>query len=219
MITDELILKKAFTTTFPSDRPRDDCPSAEQIWDGARDELPPAQLRELVRHLAVCPLCTEAWLMAEEMEGPPMGKDLAPPTSATARAWTRGVALAATLVLAVAAGFFFRGADEPAPPATYRQAETPKIQLLSSTTLQRFEPALHWEGPPDARYYKLRVTSADDPLGEPLVVEPELKATQYRIAPELLERLPPGTRLQIHLEAVPPLDGLGATEIFYVKVQ
>ena len=33
------------------------CPPPEKIWEAVRGELPPAQTREIVTHMAACPAC------------------------------------------------------------------------------------------------------------------------------------------------------------------
>lgn len=94
-------LRQAFITTLPSDMPREDCPSADDIWEAVHDQLPPARLREVIQHLSTCAPCTETWRVAQELEGIPLGKALPRQAAPLSRGWARGfaVAAAATLVL------------------------------------------------------------------------------------------------------------------------
>lgn len=61
-------LRFLFAKAFESAIPDDTCPSPAVILAGYRRELAPHDLDTLLLHLAGCPVCAEAWRLAQRVE-------------------------------------------------------------------------------------------------------------------------------------------------------
>ena len=217
-------LRQAFNSTSPSDAPRADCPPAEWIWESVRGESSPATLRRTLEHVAVCPVCTEAWRLAKQLEeSVEQGREESPRKSAPPRpevarpARWRLASMAAAAVVALAV---IQVAERVERSAEFRDRDREVIELLNRGHLLRREGVLRWQGPEDAEYYNLRVTLASDAMSRPpLAEEVELRAREFRIPAEVLSDLPAGATLQIHLEAVHPIAGRLDADTFFIDLR
>lgn len=60
-MTDEDQIRIAFARAFERARPDDRCPTPDTLFAAFQLELEPAGRRQIVDHLAECPMCAEAW--------------------------------------------------------------------------------------------------------------------------------------------------------------
>lgn len=63
-------LRFLFAKSFERALPTDDCPPPERLLDAVQARLPTDALAAVLDHLAVCPVCAEAWRIAQLAEGP-----------------------------------------------------------------------------------------------------------------------------------------------------
>lgn len=61
-------LQFLFAKAFESAIPDDTCPAPGVILAGFRRELEPAALDSLLLHIGGCPVCAEAWRLAERVD-------------------------------------------------------------------------------------------------------------------------------------------------------
>lgn len=186
-------LRRAFLVSADSKTRTTDCPSAEDIWSAARNELPPARTEELALHAAQCASCAKAWRLARDIsvealrEITPEGASSAP----TRRIGWRGLAaVAAAAVIFIAVGLQLPGwlAPSRTPAVRTSPEETIRSVLAPDELLPRDACILHWAGPEGATY-RVRVATEDLAV---LVESPQLDATTYRVPPEALASLPAG---------------------------
>lgn len=64
------LFAKAFETAVPGD----DCPSPEVLLDAYHRMLPQGEMDAVVDHIAVCPVCAEAWRIARQTPPPSPGR-------------------------------------------------------------------------------------------------------------------------------------------------
>lgn len=218
-------LQRAFAAAPPADVPRADCPSASTIWQGVHGELPPARLREIIHHISICTVCTEAWRLAEKLEEGSEerlqeGTVITLGSLRSSRfSWFRGSATAVAVVAVVALGIGIDRSDNAQIAHVVRGPGSHEIELLSKGPLPRGDFRLRWRGPDNARY-KLRVSLAGDLISPPLAEEAALEVLEFQVLPEVLAGLQPNTRLLIYLEAVQPIDGRSLdSDTFPVLVQ
>lgn len=57
-------LRVAFACALLTPRDLVACPPAAVLWDAVHGALPAERRAELVDHVAVCPMCAEAWRLA-----------------------------------------------------------------------------------------------------------------------------------------------------------
>lgn len=199
-------LRRAFAATTPSDAPRPDCPPSSRLWEGVHGELPSAELRLLLAHLAECPVCTEAWRLAEEL-GEAGGRR-------RSRRWLWvGAAAAAVVVLAVGIAQV-RWQGPPTSPGE-RAAQERVIASLVKGALPRGDCLLRWTGPRGARYDVVVTT------GELEVVSRAagLEKPAFRVPAADLAQVAPGARLLFRVTAELPSDGLAVSETFSFQLR
>lgn len=227
MTTDQetLRLREAFASLAWDAVPQESCPEPERLWAGARGELAPGEVRELIEHTAACAACAESWRLAHRLDAELGEADeaavphtaaspaVASPTMASPAAarrpmrpaawlsWQRaGVwAAAAAAMVLVVVGLQLRAPQVAPPGSGYRQPGTTGIQslLTAGETLLRQELVLRWSGPEGARY-RLWVTSDDGTL---LAEARDLEAAEYRVPEAALADLPPGSRILWRVDA------------------
>lgn len=107
-------LRDAFRSLADGASASDNCPPASRFWDAQRGEVSSVDARELMGHVASCPSCAQAWRLARELDDTEETE-----TAAPERSWSAGsiAAMAAMVVLALAAGYLFRGVSERRGPA------------------------------------------------------------------------------------------------------
>lgn len=221
-------VRRAFTTKLPFARTRADCPAPTRIWQGVRDELSPSQLRELIHHISICSICTEAWKVAEKLEGRRGG--IAPPRRPDASLWGGlrivGIAAAAALMLTFGSLIYDRLlyealSDKGYDSSTFRAPDGPTIERRSGqpdNPLKRDNCVLSWNGPKNTAYYSLRVTWADKP-SVPLAEESKVEEPEFLLPPEALTAIPRNAKMQLHIEAFDATEAklVGATLDFYLE--
>lgn len=169
---------------------------ADLVWRAVSGQLPPQQLEDVVERVAKDPSWALAWRLARELR--------AASEEGTARrglrlAWSRGIrygALAAGLVAATAAGYWY---VNRLPEPGYREPGAAAIESLvpEGQGLPRSRCVLLWTGPRGATY-AIRATSDD------LVrvhTATGLKETRYQVPESFLSAFPPKARLLWRVEA------------------
>jgi hypothetical protein len=109
-------LREAFRSLADGASSPDTCPPSSRFWEAQRGEVSSEDARELMDHVASCPSCAQAWRLARELDDAQLAE-----TPALERSWRRAgsiAAMAAMLLLALAAGYLFRGVSESRDPAT-----------------------------------------------------------------------------------------------------
>ncbi|MEM7356665.1 MAG: hypothetical protein AAF657_37965 [Acidobacteriota bacterium] len=189
-------LQRAFERVKPSDRSTADCPPPEQIWQAARGDQAPAEQEATLLHVAACPVCTEAWRLAQQLEEPvPEGAGL------QVLGWRPVVLIAAAAVLALSLGDrLFLGGHVDKPESIYRSVDETDLELVSLPVLPPGRFDLRWRGPADATY-SLRVSTAELPKTY-LVEVTDLASPEYRVPEEVLEGVPDGAELIVRIEAL-----------------
>lgn len=178
------------------------CPAADRLWAAANRELGPAETRDVVDHVAVCPACAEAWRLARHLGQDAAATAMAPAgaprfrPARNARPWALA-AVAAALVAVLGIGF--QQLRTPAP-AELRGGDgaalRPRVADGAALPRDRFE--LAWEPVAGAVEYDLRVTTAEL---APVASRRGLEEPRYRVPPERLAALADGSRLYWQVEA------------------
>ena len=176
--------------------PREDCPAPERIWGAVRAELPVAERREVVDHVAGCLSCAEAWRLAVEIDPDPR-----PMAAASTRPWLAAffesralVPLAATLLVATAAGVLLLRGPEGAHDPGYREAGPAAIRSLlpENEPVSRSSFRLRWSPGPEGSRYDVRVTTESL---DPVASAQGLTEASFLVPEPLLVPLPAGSRL------------------------
>ena len=210
-------LRRAFATQSHAPEPAA-CPQPEKIWEAVRGELPTAQSRAVVEHMAACPSCAEDWRLAVALQKPATASNVisaAERFSMGRRLRTWGLAAAAVLALAV---FGVQWAQQTRVEPTYRGGEVTIQSLVEEgQSLPRQQFLLSWSAPetPGATYdvevstEDLRVVASGDDLREP----------QFLVPANALAGLPPGARLLWKVDAELPEGGHVTSTTFVTTVQ
>ena len=162
---------------------------AGRIFDAVHGQLSAEERQALVEELIADPDAAEAWRLAIELA----------PEAATARVtsqgWPRWLAVAAVIVLAVGAGWWF---TRPSPEPVYRGSGQPAIvsALPADAVLSRERPLLRWRGIEGARY-RVRVLTPELELIEESA---EMAVSEYMVGKTVLQRVPSGGRLLWQVE-------------------
>jgi hypothetical protein len=211
-------LRKAFgSLSQPAPAPAA-CPPPEKLWEAARGELPPAQIREIVEHMAACPSCAEDWRLAVALQRPETASNVihaAERFTFGQRLRNWGLAAAAVLALAVVGVQWARQVD---PQAGYRGKEDTIQSLVEDGQgLPRQQFLLRWSPPETqgATYHvevsteDLKVIASDDNLHQPRFLVPA-----YALA-----GLPPGAHLLWKVDAELPEGGHVTSNTFVTTVR
>jgi hypothetical protein len=212
-------LRRAFAAASQAAPAPAACPSPEKIWEAVRGELPPAEVRAIVEHTAVCSACAEDWRLAMALQRPPEAASNVIPAaerfSAGRRLRNWGLAAAAVLGLSVVGLQFARQANDG---AIYRGGqETIQSLVEEGQSLPREQFLLRWSAPetPGATYdvevstEDLRVIASGDDLREPQLLVPASS----------LAGMPAGTRLLWKVDADLPEGGHRTSTTFVTTVQ
>ncbi len=222
--------REAFASLALDARPAEGCPDPERIWMAVRVELSPGEVRELVDHTAVCPVCAEAWRLARELtaEASPAGEvhgaliERSAKSRRTAWRWGSMIAAAAVIMLVTVLSIQF---DEspvnlPGTPGfgtpQYREGSEADIRPLSPADrpLPRDRFQLKWSSGPSGTRYQLQLATAD------LVVVLQahgLEEPSYLVDEKTLQPFPSGTRFIWQVEAA-YADGTRRTSDTFVSV-
>lgn len=211
-------LRRAFASLSQPAPAPDACPAPEMIWAAVRGELPPAQARTVVEHMAACPSCAEDWRLAVALQRPETASKVIQASerfSMGRRLRNWGLAAAAVLALAVVGVQMLPG---PGDQPTYR-GDGATIQSLveGGEPLSRQRFLLQWSAleTPGATYdvevstEDLRVIASGDDLREP----------RFLVPAHVLAGLPPGTRLLWKVDAELPQGGHVTSTTFVTPVQ
>jgi hypothetical protein len=217
---DELArLREAFTAPATAAWLPAGCPEPDRIWEAVRGELPPAELRQVVEHVAVCASCAEDWRIAmafeeEARKAREAAPEPAPARSALARARPWLTAVAATLLIAVV-GIQIR----PEPKPVYRSGSGAEIEsrLPAGESLPRRSFVLAWEPVAGAESYDLLVSNASDL--RPIADLKRLTTTHYQVPESALAGLSAGARLLWKVTAVFPDGGKTASKTFTTALE
>lgn len=190
------------------------CPDPDLLWRGARGELAPGKLRELLEHLAACRACADDWRMAVELLGgggdAARGREIGEAPAAVARAapaWRRWPGLAAAALAAgvlIVAGVLLRGFG----PSDLRGEHQPVLRSLAPAAAALPRDAsggarLRWELAPAVPGARFSVWVTGEDLG--LIAEgSDLAAPELTIPHQALAGLPPGARIYWRVEAALP---------------
>lgn len=210
-------LRRAFAAESHAPEPAA-CPQPEKIWEAVRGELPPAQARTVVEHMAACPSCAEDWRLAVALQKPATASNVisaAERFSVGRRLRNWGLAAAAVLALAVVGVQLVPRGDVP---PTYRGNEVTIQSLVDEgQALPRQQFLLRWSAPetPGATYdvevstEDLRVVATGDDLREP----------RFLVPAHALAGLPPGARLMWKVDAELPQGGRVTSTTFFTTVE
>lgn len=197
--------------------PTESCPDAERIWAAAWGEAPLEERREIVDHLAVCPLCAEAWRLARELGREPGSAPRQHTAPETASSWTRPLLMAAAALLAAVVGVQIVEWQRVPDDVEYRNGVgATVVSLLDEETPQpREDLVLRWRAPQEAVAYDVRVTDSSLTL---LARGRELAEPSFRVPADSLEGVPSGATLFWQVEAIFPDGSRQVSETFLVRV-
>jgi hypothetical protein len=180
------------------------CPPAESIWMAVARELPPDDLRAIVRHTAECGACADAWRLAHTAmasEGLPRASAAAAPAWRSIWVIGPGLAAAALLVLGVLVDRPFDAWRSPGSSTTLRSAPESGVRSLidDGAVLDRQAVVLRWAPRAEGTRYDVRVATGD------LTIVSQafgLTETSYTVPAGAVASLPPDTRLFWQVTAV-----------------
>ena len=200
-------------------RPRDDCPSADEIWGALHMELSPADRLRVIDHAAECAVCAEAWRLAMEIEKAGSTKIAAAPAAAPwparSSAWVGLAAAVAIVALGTVVAVRWR-TPPPDPIVRDRPATAIRSLLAENASLPRDAFRLQWSsGPAGSRYDVIVTTTGLDAVTEVRGIE----VVEYTIEATRLVSFAPGTRLLWRVVAHTPDGRTLASPTYVVVVQ
>lgn len=183
-------MRDALVTSERDARPGDSCLTPERIWVAVRGEASPGEIREALRHVAACGVCSEAWRIARDVS-----EDAAVPAARKPARMSRIAAVASAAVLAATALLVLER-DRPHPsPRSYRQeaaTETVEAVTPDGASLPRSSFVLRWRDLGQATRYDVTVYTEDLRL---VGRARDLDRPEYTVPAEAFRDLPAGTRL------------------------
>jgi hypothetical protein len=192
---EELVsLRKAFAAPAgPAPEP-ETCPPPDRIWLAVRGELPPAELRTVLDHIAACPACAEDWRIAMAFEEESRAGAAIPavprrvPSFATRfRPWL----VAAAMILTTTGGLLLYPHKDP--PGYRGDGTTVESLVPQDASKPRDQFVLSWKPIPGATSYKLTVT---EPSTMNLLFEKEdIVSTSFKLPESALTPVPSGAKL------------------------
>jgi hypothetical protein len=197
-------LRRAFADDERGRHESQTCPGAESIWEAVHLRLPAARRRSIVEHIAGCASCAADWRVA--MRSEERTAEAAPEVlrfrASTRAAWVRRGAFAAAAAGIAAVGLIavYRiSAPEPVPPVV-RAAQEVEIRSLvpEDRALPRDRAVLRWTPLEEGTRYSLELARQDL---EPLDSAYGLESGEYRLSPEIVEKLEPGEAFVWRVEA------------------
>jgi hypothetical protein len=194
-------LRKAFAAPGPAPEPGG-CPPSDRIWLAVRGELPPADLRGILDHVATCSACAEDWriAMAFEEEARATGAIAVP--AARSRFGMRALRpflVAAALVVATVTGYqLHQPLHQPKAPVSIDrggEGEQTDIRSLLPTgheVLSRDHFVLRWTADPRAESYSLLVSTSKLDL---LFQKEGITGTTFQVPADALKGLRSGAKV------------------------
>ena len=200
-------------------RPREDCPSADDIWRAVHSEGSTDDRLKVIDHVGDCASCAEAWQLAMALEKdravPAMQPVASRPWFQRSEVWGR---VAAAIVIVVAGTWLIREWREPrvTPGVRDQAANAIRSLLPENASLPRQDFVLRWSnGSPGTRYDLVVTTTTLD-----VIVEARgLERTEYRVAPERLASLASGSRVYWRVVASMPDGSTRSSATHAVTVQ
>lgn len=182
-------MKKAFIGE-EMERTSGVCPSDEQLWASAANDLDFATNEEILFHLADCAQCSTVWKLAREIlpSGHVSGSTVVAiedrlRTKRLRRSLIQAAAAIVVVGVGIGAAFFLR-TDTTAPPIYRQQLEAMQIvPSLEADVLPRSACLLRWTAGPQETRYDLVVT--DDSL-EVLVTVKGLEKPEFLLPQEII---------------------------------
>jgi hypothetical protein len=188
------------------DRPQEDCPPPERLWDAVSGRLPIGDRMAVVDHVSTCAACAEAWRLAVDLAAAQRagteasgGVAHSPGRRRRLNWWT--FAAAAALVAAVGAAWLLQ--PPPVVDPISRDPGTPVLEsrLPEPASLPREEFRLQWTAGPSGSRYDVIVTTVDLTI---IADARGLEVPEYRVPPDRLAGVGAGTRLLWRVEARVP---------------
>jgi Putative zinc-finger len=211
-------LRRAFAAGGP---PAGACVAPEVIWSAVNGELPPAEVREVIAHLATCPACAEDWHLAVAFRDESERSEAAVNAPAKRSRPDRHLqllkagALAATLALAVGLGYVAfdqHGARRGVDRGAERGQEAALQSLIPSNQALPLDAfVLRWKPTVAGATYDVEVSGEDLQV---IASAAGLTEPEYRVAPESLAALPAGSQVFWQVSARLP-DGHHLTSATY----
>jgi hypothetical protein len=201
-------LRKAFAAPGPAPEP-EACPPSDRIWLAVRGELPPAELRGILDHVATCSACAEDWRIAMAFEEESRAIVVPAPPSRFGMRALRPYLVAAALVVATATGYLMNQPPihQPKAPvqvAVTRGDEHVEIQSLlpkDHEVLSRDHFVLRWTPDPRAESYTLSVTTS---VMDPLFDKEGITETSFKVPADALKGLRSGAKVNWNVIPVFP---------------
>jgi hypothetical protein len=210
-------LREAFAALDDAPAEGTECPVTRLILDSVDEKLGREENREVVRHLSECGACSTAWGLARELTLEPEAGQDPGHSDLRAIAHRRWIPLAAAAVVIAALGLagyqlFLRG-EAPAEPVYRLEEETwLTSKLPAEQALSPEDCVLRWAAGPEKTTYDLHVTDEDLEI---LAEAWRLSAPEYRVDPEALAGLSPGSSILWRVTAYLP-DGRQASSRTFV---
>jgi hypothetical protein len=200
-------------------RPREDCPTADDIWSALHLELPAADRLRIIDHTAECPVCAEAWRLAMEMENADSTEIEALPALVPwhrrPSAWARLAAAMAIIAFGTVLALRWP-TPSPDPVVRDRPANAIRSLLAENASLPKDAFRLEWSsGPAGSRYDVIVTTTGLDDVANVRAIE----RTELTIEPGRLAPFAPGTRLLWRVVARTPDGRTIASPTYAVIVQ
>ena len=211
-------MRRAFASLSQPVPAPEACPQPETIWGAVRGELPPAQARTVVEHMAACPSCAEDWRLAVALQRPETASKVIHASERfTMGQRLRNWGLAAAAVLALAVVGVQMLPDPGGQPAYRGDGATIQSLVDGGESLPRQQFLLQWSAleTPGATYdvevstEDLRVVASGD----------DLRDARFLVPAHALAGLPPGARLLWKVDAELPQGGHVTSTTFMTTVQ
>jgi hypothetical protein len=189
------------------------CPPSERLLAAVAGELPPAELRDLVEHVAACPACAEDWRLAAALEKPageapeaaysPVERIELPPIRHAKAWWTAAAAAVVLLAVGLLPWLHDNRLHDERSALRGGQAK-PAFQVPD--VLPRESCVLRWTAVAGATYDVEVYTLHDDILDRVT----GLTETRYQVPPARLAKIPAATVLYCQLTVHRPGGGRAA---------
>jgi hypothetical protein len=206
-------LRKAFQSLGETSHEEPSAADLDTVWRAVAGELPAGERRALVDRMARDPALAESWRAARDLQREAPG-GASTPVWRSIPSW---MAAAAVLLVAVSIGVMFRLFAPPVDD-TFRNSDPFVVNSLvpSDATLPRDAFRLRWTPGPTGSRYQLRVTTEDLKV---LTSVPDLAASEFVVASDVLSTLTPGSRVFWQVDVVLPEGGTVSSPTFVVRVQ
>ncbi len=167
------------------------CPTAEVLWDSAREALPRAEDRQVILHLAECTMCAAAWRLARDFSGLSIAPEtIVEPPRAAWRTWAPLAAAAALVVAIAGVGIHLMTRGPVEAPAFRAQQEAWLAPAAGmDAPLPRESFVLRWAPGPDGSTYDVR--AATERLAM-LARGRRIDKAEFQVPREALEGIPSG---------------------------